>query len=251
MASPSTDPQPARDTLPATETEPVRETQSAPETQPTPEIQPVTPQQLWQRLPGSYCLDRDSFIENTMNDQGIIRNAVMAQGLCTSKIEPRAPTDPAYQSELLHDTRLRIASTRMKLRVKTEQLVFRIQNGEWSVWDTDGNGVVTQKLADLKHQQEPTEPEASKNGPVRMDGRMTTVRPWEDQRGEHELELRFLPREYRVDMTMHHRIRATFGTEQVDEYERIPILARPLVLFGKMWFKGQKVIQILLAKMFK
>ena len=82
-----------------------------------------------------------------------------------SEIKPRDPTNPAYQSELVQATWFFISTKKDDLAVDHEVRVFRrLQNGEWSIWNTGSYGVwdpdrfdvwninrcvVTEKITDL------------------------------------------------------------------------------------------------------
>ena len=104
--------------------------------------------QLWNWLPGTYQMSCDKHHDMVVNGQK--RNqADMRSPYGESKITSRTPTDPAYQSELLQTSFFYLLTKNRDVATECEARVFRFQNGEWSLWNTDDNCVVTEKIADL------------------------------------------------------------------------------------------------------
>lgn len=73
---------------------------------------------------------------------------------------PKLSPDPAYQSELLQTSFFYLLTKNRDLAVECEERVFRLQNGKWSLWNTDGKGVVTEKITELTL-KEPMPPSAT------------------------------------------------------------------------------------------
>ncbi len=70
-----------------------------------------------------------------------------SSGWC--EIISRAPTDPAYKSECLQTSKFYITTKTDDLAPEAEAPVFRLRDGEWSLWNTDGHFTVTEKITDL------------------------------------------------------------------------------------------------------
>ena len=66
-----------------------------------------------------------------------------------SDITSRAPTDPAYESERLQESHFYHITRTKDVAEERESRVFRLQNGEWNFWKTDGDSVAVEKVADL------------------------------------------------------------------------------------------------------
>lgn len=131
-----------------------------------------------------------------------------------SEIVSRASANPAYQIELLQTSIFYLVTKTGKVAVKTEARVFRFQNGEWSLWDTDGYDIVTEKITDLTLERE-ISPSSIKLRAVQ--------RPWVDGKGENK----YLGLEFHMDekpyWTMHHKIKqGEEETVQGTRYGKIP-----------------------------
>ena len=112
--------------------------------------------QLWRQLPGVYDCSR-----NKHHDMFIQGDKMLAPRSCTSAdigyafgeshITRRKPTDPNYESELLLKSKILFDTNTGHRAHQTEHYVFRLQNGEWSYWNTDKEGIVRKKIRDLKY----------------------------------------------------------------------------------------------------
>ena len=108
-----------------------------------------TKKQLWDRLPGHYEFIRSRHHDMVIRDRRYTVADLKCPSTGTTEIISRPPTDPAYQSELLlSSTFSHFLKMLGEVPVKEER-VFRLQNGEWSLWNADENKIVTEKVADL------------------------------------------------------------------------------------------------------
>ena len=70
-----------------------------------------------------------------------------------SHITRRKYTDPNYESELLLKTIILLDTNTGHRAYQTEHYVIRLQNGDWSYWEADKEGVVRKKIRDLKYNE--------------------------------------------------------------------------------------------------
>ena len=108
--------------------------------------------ELWNRMAGRYRMVRrghhnqitDGEVFNTRDIESLSRGI--------SDITARPPTVPGYSRELLQSSTLLIITKSGKTANILEKRVFRLQDGQWSVWnmqDIEGD-VVGSKLTDLE-----------------------------------------------------------------------------------------------------
>ena len=99
-------------------------------------------------MPGMYKFERDThhdmFIEGQSYTSADIKSCY-GKSIITS----RNSTDPEYQSELLQESFFCYLTRTLDVAKQAEQRVFRLQNGEWSYWSTNGHGKATKKITDL------------------------------------------------------------------------------------------------------
>ncbi|CAF9934117.1 MAG: hypothetical protein ALECFALPRED_005853 [Alectoria fallacina] len=173
-------------------------------------------QQLWDGLPGQYQFSRERHHEVLINGQKCIQADLNCPSWGNSEIRSRTSTDPMYQFELLQISHFYLVTKTGDVDVQTEARVFRLQNREWSLWDTDGKGVVTKKITDLT-----LEPEI-----IPSSARLKAVPlPWVDEKGVNKylgLDFRMSEKLY---WSMHHRIEQREGetTVQSTSYLKIPV----------------------------
>ena len=180
-------------------------------------------QQLWDRLPGEYQFSRSKHHNMLVSGQKCTQADIEPVSWGRSEIDPRTPTDPAYESELLQRSTFYIVfknSPEIKVE-KIEARIFRLQNGEWSLWNTDGTDrecAVTEKLVDLTLGQET----------IALFVKLKAVKlPWKDANGLNKwLGLEFCVGEEGDEGYWHlyHRLEDGDGEETVEEteYRKIP-----------------------------
>ncbi|CAF9935917.1 hypothetical protein IMSHALPRED_010391 [Imshaugia aleurites] len=176
----------------------------------------IAKQQIWERLPGKYELTRDKHHNMLLNDQTYTSADLTQPSYGFSEIRSRAPTDPAYQSELLQACvfYLEVTQTRDVFR-QTEARVFRRRDGEWSLWSADGSGVATEKITDLALGRE------MYAGCAQL---RAVPQPWRDENVENI----YLGMEFHAGegpyWTLYHRIKKGEGevTVQGTTYRKIP-----------------------------
>lgn len=104
-----------------------------------------TEQRLWDGLPGVYESYHLRHHDGFFDDQ----NGPQYSSTGDSEIRSRAPTDPAYESELVQrSTYNGVLRTGEKTKM-VEARAFRFQNGKWSLWEVDDDEVVIKKTADI------------------------------------------------------------------------------------------------------
>ena len=99
-------------------------------------------------MPGMYRFERNPHHDMVINEQRYTSADIK---LCEghSIILSRKSTDPEYQSELLQESLFYHLTKTGHLAEMAEQRVFRLRNGEWSYWSTNGDGEATKKITDL------------------------------------------------------------------------------------------------------
>lgn len=172
-------------------------------------------QQLWDRLPGYYKFSRDRHHDMLINERKVTQADISCPSSGWCEITSRAPTDPTYQSERLQTSKFYITTKTGDLALEAEARVFRLKNGEWSLWNTDGHLTVTKKITDLTVERDYL-------------GSFTKLRavqlPWEDGNGVNKYLGLDFSREDTFWM-LHHRIEQKEGqvnTVQGTTYYKIP-----------------------------
>ena len=99
-------------------------------------------------MPGMYKFERDKHHDMIVKGQKCT-SADITSCRGKSRITSRPSTDPEYESELLQESRCTYDTRTLGKFKQDQERVFRIQNGEWSYWSTNGNGKATEKIADL------------------------------------------------------------------------------------------------------
>lgn len=176
--------------------------------------------QLWELLPGTYAFDRDKhhdmIIKGKKLTQADMHEDYKYRAHGVTIITRRTPTDPEYEPELLQTNQFCFVTAKMDLFVHAEARVFRLQDGEWSFWNTDSSLNVTEKIADL----------VSAGGyhqPYELKLR-AAQQPWVDGKGVNKhLGFDFCMSEEPYWM-MHHRLgqKDEVPTVQLTRYTKIP-----------------------------
>lgn len=108
---------------------------------------------VWELLPGEYAVRRNYQYHLRINGENSTHTDIVCPAHGFSKILSRTPTNAAYQSEYLQTSTL-YEDPGLTFSYKhdpwIENRVFRVQNGEWSVWIANKDGAVMGKLTDLK-----------------------------------------------------------------------------------------------------
>ena len=99
-------------------------------------------------MPGMYKFRRGMHHDITVDGESFTSAEIKA---CPgeSTFISRGSTDPEYQSEILQESHFIYITTTLDVAEMYEQRVFRLQNGEWSYWSTNGHGKATKKITDL------------------------------------------------------------------------------------------------------
>ena len=104
---------------------------------------------LWDRLPGKYTLTRDSNQNQLFEGRELPSNQFWQPFKGDSEITARLPQDKAYDLEYVQKSNIkgdRIAGGEVQM---SESRVFRLSNGECSIWNADSGGVVLETLGVL------------------------------------------------------------------------------------------------------
>ena len=104
---------------------------------------------LWDRLPGTYTLTRGSNQNHLFEGRELPGTHFCQPFRGQSEITDRLPEDKAYQLEYVQRSNIkgeRIAGGEVET---SESRVFRLSNGECSIWNADSSGVVLEKLGVL------------------------------------------------------------------------------------------------------
>ena len=157
----------------------------------------IAKRQLWDGLPGEYEFRRHKHHDTVINGRKRTQ-ADMESSYGESEIKCRDVTDPAYQSELLQTSKFYLLTKDGDYAIEREARVFRLQNGEWSLWDTDHHCVVTEKITDLRLMEQELMPPYATLNSVQKD--------WKDRKGVGKyLGLNFQMDED-LDWTMRHKV---------------------------------------------
>ena len=111
---------------------------------------------LWGQVPGIYECWRTSHHDMFIKGDKVLEprrctSADIADANGESHFIRRTPTDPSYESELLLKTIILLDTKTGDRAYWTEHHVFRLQNGEWSYWTADEEGIVKRKIRDLQY----------------------------------------------------------------------------------------------------
>lgn len=153
--------------------------------------------QLWDRLPGKYQLERWAHHDERIDGETFHDRHMHNPSHGVSELTSRAPTDATYEAEILQTSTIELKTKSGKEATRTEQRVFRLrQNGDWSVWNTDGDGVVTEKFTALTlkgeiEEDEPRNGERYQNAVLKGDKQPCMVGEEGHEKWEQDIELQF------------------------------------------------------------
>ena len=133
-----------------------------------------------------------------INGQKLTQADIESPTRGVSIILSRASKHPTYPSELLQISTLFLFTKNGKGTLEQEARVFRFQNGELSLWNTDDNLIVTEKITDmtLKH-------EISSS----LSRLKAVQQPWVDGNGENKYLGLKIYWDEEPCWTMHHKIK--------------------------------------------
>lgn len=123
--------------------------------------------------------------DQIINGEKVTNTDIVSPSYGSSRVTPSICTDPAFHEyELLQNIALKLVTKGGKEAIKTENRVFRLQNGKWSIWDADSNGVAVDKFMDLTLGNKVLDPVMLGTGRDQEAMLTAEQQPWVDEENE-------------------------------------------------------------------